>query len=761
MSELSPLIIDLALILMCAGLTTLIFKRLKQPLVLGYIVAGFIASPHMPYTPSVQDTNDIKLWADIGVIFLLFALGLEFSFKKLMKVGGTAIIAACSVILVMIVLGVLVGMSFGWDRMDCIYLGGMLAMSSTTIIYKAFDDMGLRQQRFAGLVLSVLILEDILAIVLMVMMSTLAVSQNFEGMEMVQSVVKLVFFLVLWFVVGIYIIPTFLKRVRKWMSAETLLVVAVGMCFLMVVLAAEAGFSAAFGAFMMGSILAETVEAESIEKLVAPVKDLFGAIFFVSVGMMVDPAMIVEYKIPIIVITLTILLGQSILGSGSFVLAGQPLKVAMQCGFSLTQIGEFAFIIASLGVSLNVTSDFLYPIVVAVSVITTFTTPYMIRLSVPAYNWASKRIPSKWMGLLEHYSIHSHTTVNQENNWRKFLKAVFRMMLVYCIVTVATIAICTQFITPFLLAWLPRQWGDLVGMVITILAISPFLRAIMVKKNHSVEFQALWRDNRFNRAPLVSIILLRIVLAVCFVMYVISAYYHASAALAGGAAIVLVLLMIYSRWLKKHSIVMERTFMQNLNLRDRYEEYRGEKQPEYVGHLLSHDLHLSDFDIPADCAWAGQTLKELNMGRVYGVHVASILRGSRRINIPGGDERIYPNDRLQVIGTDEQLATLGKAMSRLEEETKDKEQQNWEHQEMRLKQFIIDADSPFLDKSIRHSGIRNQYNCLIVGIEKADGTLMSPDADEVLHQGEVIWVVGEEKDVAHLLDKTKEKANEP
>lgn len=760
MSELSPLIIDLALILMCAGLTTLIFKRLKQPLVLGYIVAGFIASPHMPYTPSVQDTNDIKLWADIGVIFLLFALGLEFSFKKLMKVGGTAIIAACSVILVMIVLGVLVGMSFGWDRMDCIYLGGMLAMSSTTIIYKAFDDMGLRQQRFAGLVLSVLILEDILAIVLMVMLSTLAVSQNFEGMEMVQSVVKLVFFLVLWFVVGIYIIPTFLKRVRKWMSAETLLVVAVGMCFLMVVLAAEAGFSAAFGAFMMGSILAETVEAESIEKLVAPVKDLFGAIFFVSVGMMVDPAMIVEYKIPIIVITLTILLGQSILGSGSFVLAGQPLKVAMQCGFSLTQIGEFAFIIASLGVSLNVTSDFLYPIVVAVSVITTFTTPYMIRLSVPAYNWASKRIPSKWMGLLEHYSIHSHTTVNQENNWRKFLKAVFRMMLVYCIVTVATIAICTQFITPFLLAWLPRQWGDLVGMVITILAISPFLRAIMVKKNHSVEFQALWRDNRFNRAPLVSIILLRIVLAVCFVMYVISAYYHASAALAGGAAIVLVLLMIYSRWLKKHSIVMERTFMQNLNLRDRYEEYRGEKQPEYVGHLLSHDLHLSDFDIPADCAWAGQTLKELNMGRVYGVHVASILRGSRRINIPGGDERIYPNDRLQVIGTDEQLATLGKAMNRLEEETKDNEQQNWEHQEMRLKQFIIDADSPFLDKSIRHSGIRNQYNCLIVGIEKADGTLMSPDADEVLHQGEVIWVVGEEKDVAHLLDKTKEKANE-
>lgn len=753
MSELSPLIVDLALILTCAGITTLIFKRLKQPLVLGYIVAGFIASPHMPYTPSIQDMNNVKLWADIGVIFLLFALGLEFSFKKLMKVGGTAVIAASSVILSMIVLGVLVGMSFGWERMDCIYLGGMLAMSSTTIIYKAFDDMGLRQQRFAGLVLSVLILEDILAIVLMVMLSTLAVSKNFEGAEMMQSVAKLVFFLVLWFVVGIYLIPTLLKHVRKLMSAETLLVVAVGMCFLMVALAAKAGFSAAFGAFIMGSILAETVEAESIEKLVAPVKDLFGAIFFVSVGMMVDPTMIVEYKWPILIITLAILLGQSVLGSGSFVLSGQPLKVAMQCGFSLTQIGEFAFIIASLGVSLHVTGDFLYPIVVAVSVITTFTTPYMIRLSVPAYNWVSARLPKKWLNLVEHYSIRSHTTVNQENNWKKFLKAVLRMMLVYCIVTIAVIVICTQFVSPFLLDWLPEGWSDVVGVIITILAISPFLRAIMVKKNHSMEFQALWHDNRFNRAPLVSIILLRIVVAVFFVMYVISAYFKASVALVAGAAIVLVLLMIYSRRLKKHSIVMERTFMQNLNVRERYEEYRGEKQPEYAGHLLSHDMHLSDFDISPDSLWAGQTLKELNMGRVYGVHVASILRGNRRINIPGGDERIYPNDKLQIIGTDEQLAGLSRVLADMTSASR--AGRDWEQQEMCLKQFVIDEHSPFLDKSIRESGIRNVHNCLVVGIEKADGTLMSPDADAYLRQGEVIWVVGEANNVLQLLDGTK------
>ena len=396
MSHLAPLIADLALILICAGIMTLLFKKLKQPLVLGYVVAGFLASPHMAYTPSVMDTANIQTWADIGVIFLLFALGLEFSFKKIVKVGGAAIIAACTIIFCMILLGVAVGTGFGWQRMDCIFLGGMIAMSSTTIIYKAFDDLGMRKKQFTGLVLSVLILEDILAIVLMVMLSTMAVSHNFEGTEMLGSIAKLLFFLILWFVVGIYLIPGLLKRCRKLMSEETLLIVSLGLCFGMVVMAAHTGFSAAFGAFIMGSILAETVEAESIERLVKPVKDLFGAIFFVSVGMMVDPAMIVEYAGPIVVITLAV-----ILGTLGVLLAGQPLKTAMQCGFSLTQIGEFAFIIASLGVSLHVTSHFLYPIVVAVSVITTFLTPYMIRFAEPASTFVDAHLPESWKKKME------------------------------------------------------------------------------------------------------------------------------------------------------------------------------------------------------------------------------------------------------------------------------------------------------------------------------------------------------------------------
>ena len=669
MSQLAPLISDLALILICAGIMTLIFKRLKQPLVLGYIVAGFLCSPHFKFTPSVVDTDNIHIWSDIGVIFLLFALGLDFSFKKLMRVGGQAVIASCTIILCMIMIGIFVGWMFDWQRMDCIYLGGMLAMSSTTIIYKAFDDMGIRQQRFTGIVLSILILEDILAIVLMVMLSTLAVSTNFEGSEMIYSIMKLAFFLILWFVVGIYLIPLFLKRSSKFLSNETLLIVSLALCFGMVYLAALVGFSPAFGAFIMGSILAETTQSEQISRLVSPVKDLFGAIFFVSVGMMVDPHMIMEYKIPIIVIVLSVLLGQTIFGTAGVLLSGQPLKISMQCGFSLTQIGEFAFIIASLGVSLHVTSDFLYPIVVAVSVITTFMTPYMIRLAVPTYNIVNKRLPDRWKRLLDRYTSGTSTTAHT-NNWKKLIINILRIVSIYSVLSIAITILCLQIVVPLATDLAGNLWGKIIGFIITIIVIAPFLRALIMKKNHSPEFRSLWADNRFNHAPLISVILLRIVIAMGFIIFIIEELFHASAALIVGIAIVLVCGIIFSRFLKKQSIVLERTFMKNLNSKELQEEDTRTKQPDYAGKLLERDLHLSDFEVPADSLWTGKTLKELAWGKKYDVHVASVIRGNYRINIPGGDLQIFPNDTLQIIGTDKQLATFAQLMKEVRQ-TKD------------------------------------------------------------------------------------------
>lgn len=759
MSHLTPLISDLALILICAGITTLIFKKLKQPLVLGYIVAGFLCSPHFQFTPSVADEVNMQIWSEIGVIFLLFALGLDFSFKKMLKSGSSTVIAACTIIFCMILIGMFVGWLFGWKQMDCMFLGGMLAMSSTTIIYKAFDDMGLRQQRFAGIVLSILVLEDILAIVLMVMLTTLAVSKNFEGGEMAYSIVKLVFFLVLWFVVGIYLIPLFLRRVRRLMSNETLLIVSLALCFGMVVLAAKVGFSPAFGAFVMGSILSETIDSERIEHLVNPVKDLFGAIFFVSVGMMVDPAMIVEYIGPIIVIVLAILVGQTVFGTGGVLLSGQPLKIAVQCGFSLTQIGEFAFIIASLGVSLNVTSHFLYPIVVAVSVITTFFTPYMIRLSGPAYRLVDAHLPRFWKELLRRYSAGT-STVNHQNNWKKLLTAILRIVLVYSVLCVAVMVLSFNLFLPLLVSALGDFWGKVAGAAVTIVLVAPFLRAMIMKKNHSIEFKALWADNRYNHAPLISVILLRIILGIGFVVYIVEYLFQTSTALVVGIALVLVVLMIFSRFLKKQSIGLERTFVQNLRSKDVHKVYLGEKRPEYAGRLLDRDLHLSDFTVPADSLWGGKTLKELDLGKKYGVHVASIIRGKHRLNIPGGENRIYPGDTLQVIGTDDQLSVFTTQAEKVSDYHSD---DDFEKREMYLKQFVIVAGSPFCKRTIRECGVRNKYHCLVVGIELTTGdSLHKPDVNLPLNEGDILWVVGEKDNLAALfaVNQPEEQKND-
>ena len=647
-------------------------------------------------------------------------------------------------------LGIGVGSAFGWSQMDSLFLGGMIAMSSTTIIYKAFDDLGLRKKQFTSLVLSILILEDILAIVLMVMLSTMAVRHNFEGTQMLESVAKLLFFLILWFVVGIYVIPLFLRKCRKLMSDETLLIVALALCFGMVVLAAKTGFSAAFGAFIMGSILAETIDAERIERLVMPVKDLFGAIFFVSVGMMVDPSMIADYAVPILVITLAVIMGQALFGTLGVLLAGQPLKTAMQCGFSLTQIGEFAFIIASLGVSLHVTGQFLYPIVVAVSVITTFLTPYMIRFAEPASNYVDAHLPERWRNFLSRYASGSHT-VNHESLWKKLIVALLRITLVYSIVCVAVVALAFRFLVPLCRESLPGIWGSLLAAVLIILCLSPFLRAIMIKKNHSVEFATLWKADRSNRAPLVATIVLRVLLAVGFLMFVISGLFQVSVGLVLGIAFLLVVLMILSRQLKRQSILIERRFFQNLRSRDIQAEYLGEKKPQYAGRLLSKDLHLADYVIPGESLWAGKTLADLNLGKQYGVHVVSILRGKKRINIPGASVRLFPEDKIQVIATDAELNVFGKAMDQASVMDNDVVEKS----ETILRQFRIDEDSPFLGKTIRDAGIRDKFHCLVVGVEREENVLRAPDPKEPFLEGDIVWIVGESKDVYRLAGQSE------
>ena len=740
-SEVPTLINDLALILIVASTVTLLFKKLKQPLVLGYIMAGFIVSPHMPYTMSVMDTVDIKTWADIGVMFLLFSLGLDFSFKKIIKMGITPVITTLTIIFAMMTLGIVVGDAFDWKRMDCIFLGGMLAMSSTTIIYKAFTDMGLRQQKFAQPVMSVLILEDILAIVMMVMLSAIASGNNPDGGEMIGSVVKIGFFIVLWFVVGIFAVPWFLRSTRKLVNNETLLIVSLGLCCLMAVVSTKVGFSSAFGAFVMGSILAETIEAAKIEKLVAPVKDLFGAVFFVSVGMLVDPKIIVEYAVPIGVLVLTILLGQSIFGTFGFLIGGQSLKSAMRCGFSMAQIGEFSFIIASLGLSLHVTGEFLYPVVVAVSVITTFLTPYMIRLSVPSYNVLERHLPKTWVRALNNITL-SHPSSAPKSNWHSLIAQMARITLIYSILSVATIALMFTFFLPFIRRMMPGMhwWANGICGVLTVMFIAPFLRAIVMKKNHSEEFRALWNDSRSNRMPLLVTILVRLIIASAFVFYICNFLTRFTNALMMTIAVAVVGIMILSRGLKKQSIKMERMFVQNLRSRDIEQQVLGLKKPLYEGHLLDRDIHISEIEIPENSTWAGLCLADLRLSNRFGIHVSSILRGHRRINIPGGDDIVFPGDKLQVIGSDSQLAAAHAAVAGdIEPDDPDIEKR-----EMRLSQIVIDNHSPFVGKTLPETGLRSEFNCMVVGREEGKENLSMVGPAYKFRLGDILWIVGED-----------------
>lgn len=745
MAEIPHLIQDLALILMVAGLVTLLFKKLRQPLVLGYIVAGFLVSPHMPYLMSVVDKADIQTWADIGVMFLLFSLGLDFSFKKILKMGMAPVIAAITIIFCMMALGTGVGTLFGWSRMNCLFLAGMLAMSSTTIIYKALDDLGLRQQRFAGLVMSVLILEDVLAIVMMVMLSTIARGANPDGSMMIESVGKIVFFLVLWFVVGIFLIPPFLRKTRRLMNDETLVVVALGLCCAMAVLSTTVGFSSAFGAFVMGSILAETIEADKITTVVEPVKNLFGAIFFVSVGMLVDPAILVSYAVPILVLVLTILVGQAIFGTMGFMLSGQPLKTAMRCGFSMAQIGEFAFIIASLGLSLRVISDFLYPVVVAVSVITTFLTPYMMKAAIPCYEFMERRLPRKWIRRLDHMGAIHHTTQTENNHWRALLKAMAWNVVIYSILSVAVVAIMLSLFLPFMRRLLPgwelHWWANGITGILTVAMISPFLRSMIMKKNHSEEFKALWTESRLNRLPLIFTVLMRVAIGAGFIFYICNYLSRFKNALIITIALVVILLMALSRRLKHRSIRLERLFVQNLRSRDIAAQVSGKRRPLFEGHLLDRDIHISEFIVPVDSLWAGKTLAQLKLGNRFGVHVSSILRGSHRINIPDGNMMLFVGDKLQAIGNDEQLNIMNAAMqAELLPEDAD-----IEHREMKLQKLVITADSPLVGKTLKESNVRQRYNFMVVGVEEGQKNLTMINPNRRFEVGDIVWVVGEEK----------------
>jgi CPA2 family monovalent cation:H+ antiporter-2 len=758
MGHLPGLIQDLALILIAGAITTLIFRKIKQPLVLGYIIAGFLVGPHFSFTPTVADNENIKTLAEMGVIFLLFSLGLEFSFKKLLRVGGAASITALVEIACITVAGYFLGRHLGWSLMDSLFLGGMLASSSTTIIIRAFDELGIKTKQYVRVVFGVLVVEDIVVILLMVLLSTMAVSKEFEGAELLFTITKLLFFLALWFLAGIFLLPTFLKRAKKLLDDEALLILSLGLCLGMVVVATQVGFSAELGAFIMGSIMAETTSAEKVEHIIQPVKDLFAAVFFVSVGMMIDPQAIVQYRWPVLWITLLTLFGKLFSTTLGALLSGQPLKQSVQVGMSMAQIGEFAFIVATLGLSLGVISDFLFPIAVGASAITTFTTPYMIKFSEPVYDFVVKILPKKWVANLNNYST-STQHIQAESNWKVVLKSYANIIITNGILLLAIALLTINFLIPFLNTHIENSFiKSLVGIIVTLGISSPFLWAVMAKRPDNTAYKELWLVNKYNRGPLLVLEVARNIIGVLLIGFWVNTFFSARVALLVAVPIIIIVLFLFSKRIQSFYQRIEGRFLSNLNARERLadeEKVRNEtlkKQFNPQSDLSPWDAHMIGLEVNPHAEYIGKTLAELAWREKYGINIAYIKRGDNLIYAPNRFNRLLPFDGVGIIATDDQMLNFKPVF----EEASSIEINEKGTEDIILQKVVVDQNNRLKGRTIRGSGIRERTNGLVVGIERDKERILNPDSDTIFEWGDIIWIVGEREKIKGLNEVAKE-----
>lgn len=733
--NIESLITDLALILLLGGVVTVLFKWLKQPVVLGYIVAGFLASPHFEYLPSVVTESNIEFWAQIGIVVLLFSLGLEFSFKKLLNVGGSAVVTALIIVIGMMTAGFFAGRLLGFTNINSLFLGGMLSMSSTTIIIKAFTDMNLRHKKFASLVFAVLIVEDLFAVLMMVILSSIAINNSVEGGEMLLSVGKLVFFLVMWFLVGVFVLPSLFNSVRRFLNSETLLVVSMGLCLGMAVFSVYCGFSLALGAFVMGSILAGTSMAERIEKVVMPVKDLFGAVFFISVGMMVNPIVIVDYWSPIIILSLVVIVGMIFFGTSGMLVTGQSLRVAMESGFSLTQIGEFAFIIASLGMSLGVLDPTIYPIVVAVSVLTTFTTPYFIRLSGPCYDFVERHLPRRLHFLIDRYTQQAVAESETRRLWKSLFQRYLWRVMLYSFILIACVLIALKFYLPWLQEIMP-EWYKLVGCVSALVVMSPFLLALSYPVSKKNEVKRLREANTRIDIPLIVMSIFRLLIALGFIVYLLGSIYTMTVAMSCGFAIFVIIILMFSNRVRARMRNIEAKFLDNLNER---ELRRSGKNNNIVS-----DLHLAYMEVGYECPFVGERLSQSNLRRRYGVNVASIQRGATLIAVPNGDTRVFPGDVLGVIGTDDQIQSLLEVV-----EDSGEHQTNAPVEKVSMINMSIGEESPLLGHTTASAQLRDAHGVLVLAIQRGE-EYIKPTGEIPFELGDIVWIVGGQSAVDKL-----------
>ena len=743
MSEELNLVRDLAVILVSAGLFAIISKALKQPLILGYIIAGFLVGPNIDFFPGISSQEAVSQWSEIGVIFLMFGLGLEFSFKKLLKVGSSALVTAGTKFLGVFIIGFIVGQALGWSMMESIFLAGLLSMSSTLVVLKSYEEMGLKDKPYASLVFGSLVVEDLIAILLMVLLSTMAVSNKFAGGEMLFNLAKLAFFLILWFLVGIYVIPTLLKKAKPYLNDEILLIVCIGLCFAMVSLASAVGFSSALGAFVMGSILAETIESEHIMKIVNPIKDLFGAIFFVSVGMMISPAVIAQYWYIILILVVVVLITPGFFAAAGIILTGKGLDNAVHAGFSLSNLGEFGFIIASVGVSLGVMREFIYPIIISVSVITTFTAPYMTRLGGPAAEYLKRKLPAKWLRHLD--PVEDNKSVAEQSEWKQLLKAYVLRIVLYGVIIFAISILSRTVLDPALTKYF-SGWSEfvrsLVSVVVTLAAMAPFLYGLGVSSGSiSQSAGKLLREKDSNKWPILGLILLRALLAVGIIAAVISTHFH----LAGWSLVLILvagaLFLVVARYFVRRNSSLEQRFLANLNQKEVEEARKMPVTSSVRKKMGAYNVKIETMQISPDSTFAGQKLGDVHFRINTGANVIKVIRGHSSVTIPRSDYVMFPGDELIVVGTQEQLDSMRKMLSDAEIVPA-----GVVDEDFTVQPVVLGPDSYMTGKTLRGCHVRD-YHCLVISVLHGPDFITNPKPDYVFEEGDTVWIAGEKSSV--------------
>lgn len=715
MQNLAPLIRDLAVILAIAGLVTFLFQLIRQPIVLGYLIAGIIVGPHTGSLIYVTDTENLQTLAELGVIFLIFSLGLEFSFRKLSSVGCSATVTGVIEVLLMMAIGFTATRLLGWNTFDAIFFSAGIAISSTTIILKALDELKLRKKPFADFIFAILIIEDLLAILLLAALTTLGNTSYHLSTTIGLASIKLILIVGGWFIIGYFILPAWINRISKIVCNETLTIIAIALCLSLATLAARFNYSLALGSFIMGSILAETRQIRLIERLIEPIRNIFGAIFFVSVGMLIDPSIVLVHWKEVLILVIVVILGKIFSTCFAALVTGQNFSNAIRFGLSMAQIGEFSFIIVGLGNTLHLTTTKLYPVIVALSGITTFATPYFIRASDSISHWVNKRIPPNFHFFLDRYSHWFCQASREHQHNAQYRRSIFQCLSNSIVIAILFIS-TANYILPFFDSAFGNGWiSDSLAWFGTIIASLPFFWGMIFafKSKKLYIFPALLA---FIELTLLSLFL--------FDSWIIAFLLFFAAA--GFFFLFYRRLEISYRWFEKH-------LLRNLNHQEKLENTHNQ-----FHQALPWENPLIKLIVDYNSEVAYKTLHEIKTREKYGINIVAIQRDEQVIFAPRGKEIIYPLDLLLVLGEIEAL----EAFKILTERRQKKQHMTVDQlHHFSLKSFVILSDSLYVGKSIRDSGIREEWKCIVAGLERNGKRYLNPSPNMVFQAGDVVLLI--------------------